>query len=109
MRSASAVQLGVCAVHGVGHPLRLGQQQGHPGALGVLGSDRLAPGGGGLTQRVDLAQALPLGQQRGFLRLVGRELLDLVDLEGQQVEVAVARSHTPLSSSSSRVSSRTRA
>ena len=60
-------------------------------ALGVLRCDRLARRSRGRTQAVDLAQALALRRQRALLVLVGTEGLDLLDLERQQVQVAVTR------------------
>src|SRR5206468_1697447 len=42
-------------------------------------------------KRVDVAEPLALGAQLCVVRLTGRKRLDLLDLEREQVEVAVAR------------------
>ena len=82
------VQLGVGAGHAVGQPLGL-RQQGR-GAGPVVGRDRLAARGRRGAQAVDLPQPPALGLQTGLLLGGGRQLLDLLDLEREQAEVAVA-------------------
>ena len=87
------VQLGVGSLHRLRRPLGLRQQRRR--ARAVLGRDRLAPGRSRGPQAVHLAQAVALGSERGLLVLGRGELLDLLDLEGQQVQVAVARARAP--------------
>ena len=79
----------VHAGDGAGQPLGLGQERAHAG-LAALGRDRLgAPAGGG-HERVEAPQPLALGQQVGLLALARPDRLDLLELEAQQVELAVA-------------------
>ncbi len=71
-------------------PLRLRQQLAHSTLSGGRG-DRLRPAARGCKQTVHLPQAPALCDQLLLLLLARGERLDLLDLEGQQVEVAVAR------------------
>ena len=82
------VQLGVGPGHAAGQPLGL-RQQGS-GAGPVVGRDRLASRGRRRAQAVDLPQPPALGLQTGLLLGRGRQLLDLLDLEREQAEIAVA-------------------
>ena len=88
--SYQLVEIGIGSCDRVGHALGLRQQHRHARCLGVIRSDGLAAGPGDGTQAVDLAQPLALRGQRLLLFLGGRERLDLLQLEPQQVEIAVA-------------------
>ena len=75
----------------VGQPLGLGQQRGRAGGVGVVGRDRLRarrPRRRAGRRPRAAGRARPSGRR---VLLAGVERLDLVDLEGQQVQVAVAR------------------
>ena len=61
------------------------------GATGpVLGRDRLRGAGGRAPQRLEIAQTVALHDQLGGLILGGRHALDLVELEREQIELALA-------------------
>ena len=85
------VELRVRARHAVGEPLGLGQRGRGAHSVGVAGRERLRPRPGGGAERVEAAQAPPLDREPFLLldrRLQGVDLLELV---GEQVAVAVAR------------------
>ena len=83
------VELGIDAGDGPRERLCLRKILGDP-ALARLRRDRLGAAGGRRHQAVKPPQALALREKGGLLVLGGANCLDLVDLEGQQIEVAVA-------------------
>ena len=84
------VELRVDPLDRPGELLALGQQLRHA-AVARRRGDRLRPAARGGQQPVHLSQPLPLAVQRRALLLGGFERLDLLDLEREQVEVAIAR------------------
>ena len=89
-RSASASSSGSAPSTRGGQALGLGDHVGRA-PLATRRRERLGPAAGRRQQAVHLAQPVALGQERGLLVLAWPELLDLVDLEGEQIEIAVAR------------------
>ena len=73
-----------------GEALDPGQKLGYA-TLARRRRDRLRAASGGGQQSVEAADPLTLGQKLPLLRVAGIQRLDLVDLEAEEIEVAVAR------------------
>ncbi len=86
------VERRIDARHGLGEPLGLGEQQRD--AAVAVGGDRLGAAARRRDQAVHAAQPLALRAELVTLALARAERVDLVDLEAQQPEVAVAGAGT---------------
>ncbi len=88
------VELGVDAPDRLGEPLGLGQQRSRA-PLPRGGGDRLGTAGRRREQPVQRAQAPAFHHERVLIALARAERLDLLDLEREQVEIAVAGAGEP--------------
>ena len=75
---------------GGGQLRRRGSEQLGRATVPVLGRDRLGAAERRAPQRLEVPQPLPLDRQLGRLILARRDALDLVELEREQVELALA-------------------
>ena len=87
--SHQLVELGIDPRH-AGSELFCGRERLGRAPLPRLGGEGLGPAAGGGEQAVHPAQALAFAEQSRLLVLAGVEGIDLLDLEGEQVQVAVA-------------------
>src|SRR5262249_44495151 len=70
---------------------RGGGRKQRAGAVAVIGLERQRPTAGRAAQGVDVTQPPAALEQPGVLIRAGIDALDLVELEGEQVELALAR------------------
>ena len=85
------VELRVGARHGFREPLGLAECARDAFVPAALRRDRLRPASRGRSQPVELAQPAALGRQSPDFLDRGPERLDLVELEREQVPIAIAR------------------